>query len=177
MIRDYKICILVGKCNAYKIDSEITIVTFVLNSIFPLYEYQYVSNHSLQYYSTFLYLLYIIPLLLIIVYNNLGLFRADGTINGERRNGKNLEESRRCQNRDTESYLQFRVGTTKGLNLARQRHWQDSNRSHSNIIPQSYAERNVKSRPTLTIFLQSLNVIQLMWMFRKINKTFRGLWF
>ena len=83
MIRDYKICILVSKYNAYKIDSEITIVTFVLNSILPLYENQYVSNHSLQYCSTFLYLLYIIPLLLIIVYNNLGKFRADGTINGE----------------------------------------------------------------------------------------------
>ena len=68
MIRDCKICILVSTCNAYIIDSEITIVTFVLNSIFPLYEYQYVSNHSLQYFSTFLYLLFIIPLLLIIVY-------------------------------------------------------------------------------------------------------------
>jgi len=109
MIRDYKICILVSKCNANKIDSEITIVTFVLNSIFPLYEYQYFSNHSLQYCSTFPYLLFVIPLLLIIIYNNLGLFRADGTINGERRNGKNLEEIRRCQNQDIENYLQVRV--------------------------------------------------------------------
>ena len=112
IICGYKVCILVSKCNAYKIDSEITIVTFVLNSIFPLY----VSNHSLQYWSTFLYLLFIILLLLIIVCNNVRPFRADGKIIGEERNGKNLGESRRCRNRDTESYLQVRVGTTKRLN-------------------------------------------------------------
>jgi hypothetical protein len=74
MIRDYKICVLVSKCNAYTFDSEITIVIFVLNSIFPLYEYQYVSNHSLQFWSTFLYLLFIIRLLLITVLITSGYF-------------------------------------------------------------------------------------------------------
>jgi hypothetical protein len=93
MNRDYKICVLASKCNAYTIVSEITVAIFVLNSIFPLYEHQYVSNHSLQYWSKFLYLLFIIPLLLIIVFNNLRLFSDDGMIIGERRNGKNLEES------------------------------------------------------------------------------------
>jgi hypothetical protein len=173
MIRDYKIC-MISKCNAYKIDSEITIVTFVLNSIFPLNEHQYFSDHSLQYCSTFPYLLYIIPLLLIIVYNNLGLFRADGTINGERRNGKNLEESHRCQNRDTESYVQFV--------LEPRRTWLDDLADKILIDPirtlfcKVTAERNVKNRPTLTIILRSLNTLKLMWTFHKINKTFRGLW-
>jgi hypothetical protein len=60
---------------------------------------------------------------------------------GERRNGKNLEESCRWQNWDTEGYLKISDGTTKKLNLARQRHWQDSNRSHSNIILQSYRRK------------------------------------
>ena len=117
MIRDYKICILVRKCNADKIDSEITIVTFVLHSIFPLYEYQYVSNHSMRYCSTFPYLSFVIPLLLIIVYNNLGLFRPHGMINGERRNGKNLEEIRSGQNQDSESYLQVRWIKTDQLDV------------------------------------------------------------
>jgi ABC-type iron transport system FetAB permease component len=109
----------------------------VLNSIFPLY----VLNHSLQYWSTFLYLLFIILLLLIIVYNNVRPIRANGMIIGERRNGKNLEESRRCRNRDTEIYLQVRIGTTKSLNPARRRHGQVFNRSQSNIIMQIYSRK------------------------------------
>jgi hypothetical protein len=37
------------------------------------------------------------------------------------------------------------------------------------------AERNVKNPPTLINILHSLNASKLMRMFRKINKTFRGL--